>query len=148
MAKNTRGNIIKGYRSKKSFRKANCLPVDCDNTNPNPLETDIPAEEWKTPKDVQAAFPDVPFYVVYSRNNMKEKDGKAARPRFHVYFIINETASEKYLAKLKKKVQEYFPAFDPAALDAARFLFGVDDPKVEFYEGNTPLNVFMARLNG
>ena len=69
------------------------------------------------------------------------------RPRFHVYFIINETASEKYLAKLKKKVQEYFPAFDPAALDAARFLFGVDDPKVEFYEGNTPLNVFMARLN-
>lgn len=145
--KNTRGNIIKGYRSKKSFRKANCLPVDCDNTNPNPLETDIPAEEWKTPKDVQAAFPDVPFYVVYSRNNMKEKDGKAARPRFHVYFIINETASEKYLAKLKKKVQEYFPAFDPAALDAARFLFGVDDPKVEFYEGNTPLNVFMARLN-
>lgn len=43
--KNTRGNIIKGYRSKKSFRKANCLPVDCDNTNPNPLETDIPAEE-------------------------------------------------------------------------------------------------------
>lgn len=145
--KNTRGNVVKGYRSKKTFRKADCLPVDCDNTNSDPLAEDIPASEWKTPADVQDAFPDVPFYVVYSRNHMKEKNGKAARPKFHVYFIINEMTSEKQLAKLKKDVQEYFPAFDPAALDMARFLYGVENPKVEFYDGDTPLDTFMEQQN-
>ena len=29
---------------------------------------------------------DVAFFAVPSRNNGKSKDGKAARPRFHVYF--------------------------------------------------------------
>ena len=142
---NTRKNAIKGYRSKKTFRKADCLPVDCDNTNPDPLAEDIPASEWKTPADVRAAFPDVPFYVVYSRNHMKEKNGKTARPKFHVYFIINDMTSEKRLAKLKKDVQKYFPAFDPAALDMARFLYGVENPKVEFYDGDTPLDTFMEQ---
>lgn len=142
---NTRKNAIKGYRSKKTVRKADCLPVDCDNTNPDPLAEDIPASEWKTPADVRAAFPDVPFYVVYSRNHMKEKNGKTARPKFHVYFIINDMTSEKRLAKLKKDVQKYFPAFDPAALDMARFLYGVENPKVEFYDGDTPLDTFMEQ---
>ena len=142
---NTRKNAIKGYRSKKTFRKADCLPVGCDNTNPDPLAEDIPASEWKTPADVRAAFPDVPFYVVYSRNHMKEKNGKTARPKFHVYFIINDMTSEKRLAKLKKDVQKYFPAFDPAALDMARFLYGVENPKVEFYDGDTPLDTFMEQ---
>ena len=87
--KNNRGRIVKGYRSKKTFVKANCLPVDCDNANSDPLAPDIPPEEWKTPADVRAAFPGVPFYVVYSRNHMKEKNGKPARPKFHIYFIIN-----------------------------------------------------------
>ena len=145
--KNNRGNVIQGYRSKKTFQKANCLPADCDNTNSDPLAPDIPPEQWKTPADVRAAFPDVPFYVVYSRNNMKVKNGKAARPKFHVYFIISETTSAAQLAKLKKRVREYFPAFDPEALDAARFLFGVENPQVEFYDGNTPLNVFMDKLD-
>lgn len=144
---NTRKNAIKGYRSKKTFRKADCLPVDCDNTNPDPLAEDIPESEWKTPADVRAAFPDVPFYVVYSRNHMKEKNGKTARPKFHVYFIINAMTNEKRLAKLKKDVQKYFPAFDPAALDTARFLYGVENPKVEFYDGDTPLDAFMEQQN-
>ena len=89
--KNTRGKLIKGYRSKKTFEKANCLPMDVDNAVSDPLAADVPPEQWKTPADVAAAFPDVPFYVVYSRNHMKEKGGKAARPKFHVYFIMSET---------------------------------------------------------
>lgn len=145
--KNNRGTMIQGYRSKKTFVKADCLPVDCDNANSDPLAPDIPPEEWKTPADVRAAFPDVPYYVVYSRNNMKVKNGKPARPKYHVYFIISETTSATQLAKLKKRVREYFPAFDPEALDAARFLFGVENPQVEFYDGNTPLNVFMDKLD-
>lgn len=145
--KNNRGRMVKGYRSKKTFQKANCLPADCDNANSDPLAPDIPESEWKTPADVRAAFPGVPFYVVYSRNHMKEKNGKPARPKFHVYFITTETSSAAQLANLKKRVQEYFPAFDPEALDAARFLFGVENPQVEFYDGDTPLNVFMDKLD-
>ena len=145
--KNNRGRYVKGYRSKKTFRKANCLPLDTDNANSDPLAPDIPESEWKTPADVRAAFPDVPFYVVYSRNHMKVKDGKPARPKFHSYFIITETASAAQLANLKKRVQKYFPAFDSEALDAARFLYGVENPQVEFYDGDTPLDVFMKKLD-
>lgn len=140
---NNRGHAIRGYRSRKTFVSANCLPADCDNTTTDPLMPDLTPEQWTRPEDVRRAFPDVPFYVVYSRNHMKPKDGKPPRPKFHVYFITDETTSEKQLAELKRQVQEYFPAFDPAALDAARFLFGVDNPQVEFYGGNTPLNAFM-----
>ena len=77
--------MIQGYRSKKTFQSATVVIMDCDNTDPDPLRPDIPPEEWKTPADVQAAFPSVAFYVVYSRNHMKVKDGKPARPKFHVY---------------------------------------------------------------
>lgn len=145
--KNNRGRLVKGYRSKRAFRKANCVPADCDNTPADPLAPDIPPEQWKTPADVCAAFPGVPFYVVYSRNHMKEKDGKPARPRFHVYFIMDETESESRLRQIKTRLQEYFPAFDAQALDSARFLFGVDDPRAEFYDGETPLNVFLSDLD-
>lgn len=145
--KNNRGRFIKGYRNRRTFQKADCLIMDCDNSVSDPLAPDIPPEQWKTPADVHAAFPDVPFYVVYSRNHMKEKDGKPARPRFHVYFIMDEVHNEKALSVMKGKVQKYFPAFDPAALDAARFLFGVNNPQVEFYDGDLPINLFMDRLN-
>ena len=76
--KNNRGKSVKAYRSKKTFLSSNCLPMDCDNTNSNPLEDDVPECDWKTPEDVRTAFPDVPFYVVYSRNHMKEKNGLPA----------------------------------------------------------------------
>ena len=140
--KNTKGRIIKGYRSKKTFKSSNCLPMDCDNTNPNPLEPDIPSNLWKTPQDVAAAFPDVPFYVVYSRNHMKEKDGKEARPRFHIYFPMEEVSELKRYEKLKADVQRHFPAFDDNAIDGARFFFGVEDPKIEYFAGNTLINQF------
>ena len=145
--KNNRGKPVKAYRSKKTFLLSDCLPMDCDNTNANPLEADVPEADWKTPADVVNAFPDVPFYVVYSRNHMKEKDGKAARPRFHIYFPMDEiTSAEKY-EKLKSDVCKQFPAFDDNAIDAARFFFGVDNPKVEYYGGNTRINDFVLRAN-
>ena len=145
--KNTRGKLIKAYRSKKTFISSDCLPMDCDNTNPNPMEPDIPEEDWKTPEDVKEAFPDVPFYVVYSRNHMKEKDGKAPRPKFHVYFPMEEVKSLKDYVRLKEAVQKLFPAFDDNAIDGARFFFGVEDPKVEYYAGNTLISGFVCHAD-
>ena len=141
--KNNRGRLIKGYRHNKCFQSSNCLPMDCDNTNHNPLEDDIPEEQWKSPEDVRVAFPDVPFYVVYSRNHMKVKDGKKARPRFHIYFPMGEVKSLETYVKLKEKVQKLFPAFDDNAIDGARFFFGVENPTVEYFAGDTLINDFV-----
>ena len=143
--KNNRGTLVKAYRSRKTFISSNCLPMDCDNDISNPLAEDSNKEEWKTPADVAAAFPDVPFYVVYSRNHMKVKEGKAARPRFHVYFPIDEIRSAEAYEKLKCNVQKAFPAFDDNAIDVARFFFGVEGAEAEYYDGNTLINDFIYR---
>ena len=141
--RNNRGKNIRAYRSKKTFLSSNCLPMDCDNTNTNPLEGDIPESEWKSPEDVRAAFPDVPFYVVYSRNHMKVKNGLPARPRFHVYFPIDEMKNVTAYEKLKAAVQQKFPAFDHNAIDGARFFFGVESPRVEYFAGDTLINEYI-----
>lgn len=145
--KNNRGNPVKAYRSKKTFLSSNCLPMDCDNTDGNPLSEDVPESEWKTPEDVADAFPDVPFYVVFSRNHMKEKNGLPARPRFHVYFPMDEITSAEAYEELKAEICKQFPSFDDNAIDAARFFFGVETPEVKYFEGNTLINDFVFRAN-
>ena len=70
------------YRNGDNFLGSDCLPVDCDNDH-----SENPAD-WVTPADVQAAFPGITFAVHYSRFNMREKNGKPARPKFHVLFPI------------------------------------------------------------
>lgn len=86
---NQRKCFIKDYRSNKTSAEADCLPFDCDNTPTDPLGKDLDASNWKTPSDVAATYPDVCFYVVYSRNHMKDKDRRSAHPRFHVYFPLH-----------------------------------------------------------
>ena len=124
---------------------SDCLPMDCDNSNPNPLQADLSESEWKTPEDVKSAFPNVPFYVVYSRNHMKEKDGKRARPKFHVYFPLKSgfKSIKKYEA-LKQVALAAFPYFDNNAIDGARFFFGVENPKVEYFAGDIKIDEFLA----
>ena len=67
------------YRSNGNFVGSDCLSVECDNDH-----SENPAD-WKTPADIAAAFPAVMFAVHYSRNHMKVKNGKPARPKFHVF---------------------------------------------------------------
>ena len=66
-------------------------------------------DDWITPETISAFFHDVQFAVHCSRNNMKEKNGKSARPKFHALFPIN----------ILDNASEYF---DRNALDAGRFL--------------------------
>jgi len=122
------------YRSKDNFRISNCLGQDCDNDY-----SDDPAN-WVTPEDVQAKFRDVPHLIHYSRNHGKSKHGKSARPRFHVFFLIDEMTDHTAYSDLKKRVRSVFPFFDKKALDAARFFFGTENPEVEFYPGTITLN--------
>ena len=62
----------------------------------------------------QKAFSDVPFYVSYSRNHLKVKDGKKARPKFHIYFPVDKIINGDEYGGLKQKVCKYFPKFDIA----------------------------------
>lgn len=126
------------YRNNDNFLCSDCLPVDCDNDH-----SDDP-EEWVYPSDVAAAFPGVGFAVHYSRNHMKEKGGKAARPKFHVFFAIDRITDAGQYSDMKKLVNAIFPYFDTKALDAARFFFGTRKPQVEIFDEPMTLTTFLS----
>ena len=126
------------YRSNDNFIGSDCLPVDCDNDH-----SDDP-EEWVYPSDVATAFPGVSFAVHYSRNHMKAKGGKAARPKFHVFFAIDRVIEPCQYSEMKKLVNSIFPYFDTKALDAARFFFGTKEPEVEIFDGPMTLTTFLT----
>ena len=128
-----RGN----YRSKGNFLSSDCLAFDVDNDHSEE------EDDWIWPLDVREAFPDVAFYVHFSRSHMKEKDGKPARPKFHVLFPIDRITDAEVYSELKKQICASFPWFDRAALDAARFFFGTDKPQVDFFEGSKTLTAFL-----
>lgn len=118
-----------GHRALADFIRSDCLPFDCDNDHSDS------ENEWKTPADVEKAFPGVPFYAVYSRHHMKVKGKRSARPRFHVIFPVEPVTNGDDYRRLKESVIAYFPYFDTGAKDAARFFFGVKDPVVEEHGG-------------
>ena len=126
------------YRSKDKFITSNCIPMDCDNDHSDD------EKDWVTPFDVALAFPGVCFFASYSRNHMKDKAGKSARPRFHVYFPIEEVSNVGEYAEYKARIQAEFPYFDSNALDAARFLYGVNPAEVELYEGKSSIVDFLS----
>lgn len=126
-----------GHRSVPNFETANALPMDCDNDH-----SDMPAD-WITPEDIADLFADVPYVLHYSRHHMKSKGEKSARPRFHIVFRIDpEQDVDRYTA-LKKRLLAVFPFFDANATDAARFLFGTENPKVIYHPGTISLNAFL-----
>lgn len=133
------GSYKDNYRSSSNFISANALGMDCDNDH-----SDYP-KDWKTYKDVQKAFPGVPFYVTYSRNHNKVKKNKSARPRFHVIFLIDTITDSNSYSNLKKQALNYFPYFDSNAIDVARLFFGTKNNNVEFVEGNITLNKFLEK---
>ena len=125
------------YRSKDKFISSNCIPMDCDNDHSDD------EKDWVTPFDVAMAFPDVCFYASYSRNHMKSKAGKSARPRFHVYFPIEEIKNADEYVNYKEQLYGEFSYFDDNALDAARFLYGTPNPEVDLYEGKFSIIDFL-----
>ncbi|MBQ2724857.1 MAG: primase C-terminal domain-containing protein, partial [Clostridia bacterium] len=127
------------YRSNGNFVGSDCLSVECDNDH-----SENPAD-WKTPADIAAAFPAVMFAVHYSRNHMKVKNGKPARPKFHAFFVIDPVTDAEEYANLKKMLNGIFPYFDTKALDAARFYFGTPSPQVDIFDGSMTLTEFLAQ---
>jgi len=125
------------YRSVENFRISNALPMDCDNDHSND-----PAL-WITAEDIENFFPDVTYLIHYSRHHMKPKGEMSSRPRFHVVFLIEPTTDPETYVRLKQRVADIFPFFDPGAMDAARFLIGTENPEVVFHRGTITLNAFL-----
>lgn len=125
------------YRSAGNFLCSNCLPVDCDNDHSDD------ENEWVSVDDVKEVFKDVSFAVHYSRNHMKEKNGKKARPKFHILFPITTIYDANEYSNLKKSISNLFPYFDKNALDSARFFFGTNNANVEIISGNLTLSEFL-----
>ena len=120
-------------RSNDTFLESDCLMLDFDNTHSEK------EEDWVTPFDVAMEFPGISFMAVFSRNHMKEKNGTTARPKFHAYFPVSKFVDVKAYSEFKKKFYQAYPFFDSNALDGARFFFGVENPQVEVYEGDSTI---------
>ncbi|MGE4341501.1 MAG: phage/plasmid primase, P4 family [Bacilli bacterium] len=125
------------YRSVDNFLGSDCLAVDCDNDH-----SDDPSS-WVDVQDVKEVFPHVTFAVHYSRNHLRDKASKSARPRFHVLFPITNINDAKKYAALKRKVSDLFPYFDKQALDAGRFFFGTTEAKVDLIKGKINVDEFI-----
>lgn len=120
---------MNNYRSVDNFLSSNVIVMDCDNDH-----TDNP-NEWITEEKLAEIFEDIAYGLAPSRNHLISKDGKMARPKFHIYFEIEETESASYYAALKKALHKEYPFFDGNALDAGRFLFGSNAEKVVWHDG-------------
>jgi len=130
----------KNTRKNENFIQSNCVMFDVDNT-----DTDAPGE-WITSDKIRVDFPEVEYYLVTSRNHMKEKDGKAPRPKYHVYFPLEIITDGAEYTALKRRVKELFTYFDKQAADTARFFYGNPAAEVLFFEGVSFLAEYIGSL--
>ena len=117
------------YRNIANFQMADVVPMDIDNDH-----SDNPAD-WITEDKMDELFGSIDYVLVPSRHHMLEKDGKSARPRYHVYFPIEVCKDPKVYTAIKVALQKAYTFFDDNALDAARFLFGATTDEVVWHEG-------------
>ncbi|MEE1249138.1 MAG: phage/plasmid primase, P4 family [Lachnospiraceae bacterium] len=117
------------YRSIDNFQVSDVIPMDIDNDH-----SDNPAD-WITEEKMDELFGSIDYVLVPSRHHMLDKDGKSARPRYHVYFPIEKCTDTKLYSSMKVALQKAYPFFDDNALDSARFMFGSTTDEVVWHEG-------------
>jgi putative DNA primase/helicase len=125
------------YRSNENFITSQCIVMDCDNDH-----TEDPAA-WVTPEALAEEFEDVSYAITFSRHHMKVKNGKPARPKFHIYFEIPAITDPNAYAELKVKIQKIYPFFDDNALDAGRFIYGSETEGAIWHEGKLTIDAFI-----
>lgn len=130
-----------GCRSLKNFRWSDVSILDCDNDH-----SEDPSQ-WVTPDACYYLFPDVFFALVPSRHDGKEKGGKPARPRFHVYFPHRRFNIPEEETELKKKIQERYPFFDRNAVDGARFIYGCNVGYVIWHPGAMTIDEYLEKYH-
>ena len=126
-----------GRRNNSNFVEASAIGSDFDNEH-----SDNP-DDWIWPEDIPKHLPDVACAVYTSRNHMKPKGPKTARPRFHMVAPVPTLTSCEDYSALMDRLQAYLPFADSNARDPARFFFGNPDSEVIFFEGSRTLDTFL-----
>lgn len=122
------GLFTNNTRSNANFIKSDVLVMDIDNDHTNN------SDEWVTEELLKGIFADYNFALVTSRNHLVQKGDKAARPKFHIYFQINEVTDKDTYALLKEELVNRYGFFDTNAKDAARFFFGNPNAQVLWHD--------------
>ena len=139
------------HRDSDNFMGCDCIMFDVDNTH-----TEDPAG-WITADDIAEALP-VHYMLVRSRNYMKEKRKtnrrtgvvtiSEPREKWHVYApLAHAITTAQDHEQIIKNVLCLFPFLDPAAIDTARFFFGVDRPHVTFEGGDKFIDEYLAETD-
>lgn len=125
------------YRSKDNFIKTSAVVFDCDN------EFSDEPSKWIYPETIADIFKNVGCIVYTSRNHMKQKGNKSARPRFHVIFPVESITNATAYTDFTSTVCGMYSFFDDNAIDAGRFFFGNPDTVVIVFNGGITLDVFL-----
>ncbi|HEM6122004.1 TPA: DNA primase, partial [Streptococcus suis] len=122
------GLFLNNTRSNTNFIQSDVLVMDIDNDHSeNP-------DEWITVERLKEIFADYNFALVTSRSHLKAKGGKAPRPKFHIYFQIEEVADKDIYVAMKEELCNQYKFFDDNAKDAARFFFGNPNAQVIWHD--------------
>lgn len=72
------------YRGIGNFIRSDVIVMDIDNDHSEE------SAEWITAEKLEGIFPDMEYMLASSRHHLLPKEGKSARPRYHIYFPISE----------------------------------------------------------
>ena len=129
------GEFSNGKRTLDNFIGCDCVVMDVDNDG----------EDVVTPEQLHEIVP-CPCFIVYSRHHMKQKNDSSPRPRYHVYYPLSRVMrSAVEVGDLKKMLCGVCSAFDPAAVDASRLIFGVSSPAGTFFDGGKRVDEFLGK---
>ena len=122
------GLFTNNTRSNANFIKSDVLVMDIDNDHTEN------SDEWVTEEQLKDIFADYSFALVTSRSHMQEKGGKSSRPKFHIYFQIEEVTDKDLYTAMKEELVNSYKFFDTNAKDAARFFFGNTRAQVTWHD--------------
>ena len=117
------------YRAIENFIRSDCLVMDIDNDH-----SEDPAQ-WLTEEKLEEIFEDIHYALTTSRHHMISKEGKAPRPKYHIYFPITLCTDADLYGKMKRALHRTYPFFDRQARDAARFIYGSKCKEPVWHEG-------------
>lgn len=107
------------YRGIGNFIRSDVIVMDIDNDH-----SEEPAE-WITAEKLEGIFPDMEYMLASSRHHLLPKEGKSARPRYHIYFPISEITDAEVYGNLKKALQKEYPLVESSVIteEKARNLY-------------------------
>ncbi|MGQ7338451.1 phage/plasmid primase, P4 family [Streptococcus suis] len=115
-------------RSNAGFLRSDVLVMDIDNSH-----SDNP-DDWIDEEQLRDLFADYSFALVTSRSHMRIKGTKAPRPKYHIYFPINEVTDKETYVAMKEELINRYRFFDDNAKDAARFFFGHPNAQLVWHD--------------